>query len=129
MIGQGTGIAPLYSIVNEILGNEEDMTKIILFYCCKSLNSILLRDELYSCRSYWNFNYQVFLSEGLQESIKYREPILPHKFHKECFDQHKINISSNNSDQFLICGSKKFIQCYKQYFLENGIKEDCIVTF
>lgn len=126
MIAQGTGIAPLYSIIKQVLNNEEDMTKIVLFYCCKNLKTVLLRDELYSSKSYWNFHYEVYLSNNLNEPIKYQEPIL----------SHRLNISNINklktftdSDQFILCGSNKFMEHFKQSLLEENIKEEFIVQF
>ncbi|KOB59020.1 putative cytochrome b5 reductase 3-like protein, partial [Operophtera brumata] len=79
MIAQGTGIAPVYSIIKQVLNNEDDMTNIILFYCCKNLMTVLLRNELYSFKSYWNFHYEVYLSDKLKEPCKYQEPIIPHR--------------------------------------------------
>lgn len=47
LIGGGTGITPLYQLVHEILShNDVDKTKITLLYGSKTMDDILLKDEL-----------------------------------------------------------------------------------
>lgn len=46
MIAGGTGIAPMYQIILEVLSNPEDKTKITLLYSNRSEEDILLKDEL-----------------------------------------------------------------------------------
>lgn len=128
MIAQGTGITPLYSIIKKILKNEDDMTKITLLFCCKNIKSILLRDELYSFKSYWNFNYEVYLSDNIKETCKYKEPIIPHKLN--FFDNLNRLKPCSQTDQFLLCGSTEFVGHFKQLLLvEGNVNEELIVIF
>ncbi|XP_039749316.1 NADH-cytochrome b5 reductase-like [Pararge aegeria] len=127
MIAQGTGIAPFISIIQNILSNEEDLTRIVLFYCCKDINEILFRNELYEFNSYWNFSYKIFLSNTPSESTltkKYNEPLVNNKFNVIELDYFKPNFN----DQYLLCGSIKFMKEY-EVVLKNGIYSDSIILF
>lgn len=46
MIAGGTGITPMYQIIQEILKNPQDTTKIFLIFGNVSIDDILLQDEL-----------------------------------------------------------------------------------
>lgn len=123
MIAQGTGITPFFSIIEGILCNEDDMTKILLYYCCESDNKILLREELYLFKSYWNFTYKIFLSNTLKNTnYKYQEPIIHHKL---TFEDLLILKPHLSNDQFLLCGSSQFMKtydvCLKQHDIHNVI--------
>lgn len=120
MIAQGTGIAPFISIIETILNNEDELTKLILIYCCKNENSILFREELYSYKSYWNFKYEIFVSNAsLPLKCRYQEPIKSHRFSSNSLLPLK---PFTNNDQVLICGAPEFNMTYKLY-LEAEIPE------
>ncbi|XP_073951222.1 NADH-cytochrome b5 reductase-like [Choristoneura fumiferana] len=126
MIAQGTGIAPLYSIIQNIVNNEDDFTKIVLYFCCPSQETILFRDDLYSFQSYWNFKYSVFLSCSSVCDCKYQEPIKCRRLQHE--DVKSLNISSTN-DQFLLCGSSSFMDELKNMLCAEHFTSDNIVMF
>ncbi|KAJ8732589.1 hypothetical protein PYW07_015188 [Mythimna separata] len=128
MIAQGTGISPFITIINKILNNEDDMTKIILFYCCKCDNSILFRDELYAYKSYWNFKYNIYLSSTSTTNFvcRYQEPINKHKLMIEYLYNLKPFVKS---DQILICGAPIFNESYKTYLKSEVPDIDNIVLF
>lgn len=125
MIAQGTGIVPFMSIIESILENEDDMTKLILCYCCRNVDSILLRTELYSMKCYWNFTYSVFLSDFKQNVVyKYQEPILNHKLNRE--ELLKF-VPFSEKDQFLLCGSTQFMEHFKLWLKIQEVEN--VVTF
>lgn len=115
MIAQGTGIAPFFSIIKQILNDEENMTNIILLFCCKSVNTILLRDELYLLKSYWNFKYMIYVSENYAV-LKYKEPILIRRLTKNDV----LNLKPfMEKDQFLLCGSEEFMMHYNKILVDE----------
>ncbi|XP_050342744.1 NADH-cytochrome b5 reductase-like [Nymphalis io] len=127
MIAQGTGIAPFISIIDNILNNEDDMTKIVLCFCCRNIDEVLFRNELYQYKAYWNFSYKIYLGcslEKITSNLKYKEPIYVTKFDiKELTDLKPfVNI------QFLVCGSDQFMQEYKN-ILKNENYTDNIILF
>ncbi|KAH9632196.1 hypothetical protein HF086_015228 [Spodoptera exigua] len=127
MIAQGTGIAPFISIIETILNNEDDFTRLILIYCCKGENSILFREKLYSYKSYWNFKYEIYVSNtSISLKCRYHEPIKSHRFNKDNLLPLK---PYKNNDQVLICGTPEFNETYKLYFEAENPKVENIVLF
>lgn len=111
MVAQGTGVAPFISIIECILNNECDMTRIILFYCCHSIDNILFRNQLYSYKSYWNFSYEIYVSVNNSDyKMKYQEPLIHHRLSSQDF--HKLKPLSEK-DQCILCGSQEFMNNFK----------------
>ncbi|XP_072941050.1 NADH-cytochrome b5 reductase-like [Epargyreus clarus] len=124
MVAQGTGIAPFINIIESILNDEDDMTKIILYYCCRSIDEILFRDELYLYRSYWNFSYSIFLTHIPSNAIfRYEEPIIMRKFSYEYLNKIKPYLN----DQVLLCGSSEFMQTYSDALKREEMLENVIL--
>lgn len=46
LVAGGTGIAPMYQVIHEVLKNKNDSTKITLLYGSKTPSDVLLKDEL-----------------------------------------------------------------------------------
>ncbi|XP_026751353.2 NADH-cytochrome b5 reductase-like [Galleria mellonella] len=126
MVAQGTGILPFVSIIEKILSDEDDMTKLVLYYCCQNISTVLFRDELYTYQCYWNFTYKIFINDVPEKTChKYREPITSHKLHfKDVIELEPFSIH----DQFMICGSSKFIKDYETFLKnENGFPGNIIL--
>ncbi|KPI98017.1 NADH-cytochrome b5 reductase-like [Papilio xuthus] len=127
MLAQGTGIAPFISIIDSILSDEEDMTRMFLVYCCSSIDVILFRNELYNFKSFWNFTYKVFLSSPSDhKNTKYQEPI--NNFKLKCEDLVTLKPFTCN-DQVLLCGCSDFMEEYKGFFKSEGLLLDNIFLF
>ncbi|KAF2359590.1 Oxidoreductase FAD/NAD(P)-binding, partial [Trinorchestia longiramus] len=62
LLGAGTGIAPLYQVIQHVLNDGEDETLMTLLYSSKSFSDMLLRNELLEYSRYWNFDVRHFLS-------------------------------------------------------------------
>ncbi|XP_045493726.1 NADH-cytochrome b5 reductase-like [Colias croceus] len=126
MVAQGTGIAPFMSIIESILLNEDDLTKIILYFCCQSMETILFREELYAYKSYWNFKYEVYLSQCLLEvDMKYEEPIINRRLNFEDIKQ----FPQINKNQYLVCGSSAFMEHFRSQFLLQNVPSENIKLF
>lgn len=127
MIAQGTGIAPLYSVMNEMLLNDEEYTKIILLFCCRNVDEILLRKEIHNLASYWNFTYKIYIG-NISSPVQryYKEPIESHRL-KE--DDLVVYEPYTTDDQILLCGSSEFMTYYRQLFSSKNISEENIVLF
>ncbi|CAK1603990.1 unnamed protein product [Parnassius mnemosyne] len=127
MLAQGTGITPFISIIDKILNNEDDFTKIVLFYCCSSEDKILLRNELYTYKSFWNFTYKIFLNSLSKNGAhKYHEPVHNQKLK---YDDLLVLKPFTINDQFLLCGSKLFINEYKCFLQNENVLHENIVSF
>lgn len=106
-IAQGTGVAPLYSIIHDLLNNEACETFLTLFFCCRNVNNIILRDELYKLSSYWNFRYEIFLSNDKNVQIKYNETIHTNRL-QNSYVKNYLRGKNEGDSQVLVCGSEKF---------------------
>lgn len=112
MIAQGTGIAPIFSIIQKILENEDCETFLKLFYCCRNVGTIHLRKKVHDLSSFWNFTYQIFLSreENTVLDTRYNEIIKNTRLGKSDFEKYiiKNNLIGVNNYQILICGTDIF---------------------
>ena len=63
LLAAGTGLAPMLSVMRRVLENEDDYTRLVLFYACKNYSDIICKDELDGYTSYWNFKVNYFLSQ------------------------------------------------------------------
>jgi cytochrome-b5 reductase len=63
LLACGTGIAPMVNIIREILDKEEDETRILLLYACRSQHDIFLKETIDEFKTYWNFSVVYFLSQ------------------------------------------------------------------
>uniref|UniRef100_A0A1Y1KDV7 NADH-cytochrome b5 reductase n=1 Tax=Photinus pyralis TaxID=7054 RepID=A0A1Y1KDV7_PHOPY len=107
LIAQGTGIAPLYTIAHDILHNESCETFVHLFLCSRTEDDIPLRDELYQLASYWNFTYEIFLSQATRARCKYNETVHDFRLSSNEIEAYFLRISDDRL-QVLICGSDAF---------------------
>lgn len=63
MLCVGSGIAPLYTIANSIIKNEQDETRVQVIAGFKSLKHIPLLGELRKMSDFWNFSCTLYLSD------------------------------------------------------------------
>lgn len=125
LFAQGTGIIPFMSIIEQILSNDDDMTKVFLYYCCHSIETILFREELYKNNSYWNFSYKVYVSSNSNgTNVKYEEPILTRKLDIKDIE---LNLFPNIMNQYIVCGSNEFTNFYKMFLVSNDIPLENII--
>lgn len=130
MICQGTGIAPIYALVNQIVENEDCESFIKLFYCCRNSESIHLRTDIYNLSSYWNFKYEIFLSQVDEQFMpKYKEKIHCRRLAETDVSSYVEKTKCDIDFQVLICGSDKFGKEILEYIKHCGINESCVHIF
>lgn len=128
-IAQGTGIAPFYTIICDLLKNEDCFTFLKLFYCC-AVDNCLLRDKLYKLQQYWNFQYELFIAHLCENNFveKYEE-----KVHRRRLDQTDLDGIVKNCikepSAILICGSDSFSQNLKLLLLKCQVPDTLITVF
>ncbi|XP_058823905.1 NADH-cytochrome b5 reductase-like [Topomyia yanbarensis] len=132
---QGVGLAPIYSIMANILEDEEDETLLKLCYCCKDIDSILLRADLQTFGYFWNFDPVIYLSREtcscgsgtatnctcLSSKKKYTERIFNHRLEKLDV-QNLLRKIAQNSLQVLICGNTSFTELIEASITELNIE-------
>lgn len=129
---QGVGLAPIYSLFNSILKDDEDETVVHLIACFQDVDHILLRDEIYDSLKHWNFHSEFYLSkeENLEKKLKFNETI--HNF--RLVNNEILKIYYKNSDienAFnLICGTENFVKLIKNCLINSlGVKNENIFIF
>jgi len=127
-IAQGTGIAPLYSIICDILNNEECYTFLRLFFCCHHEN-VVLREELYKQTQYWNFKYELFVSGTDRDNFKekYNETVNFSRLGVQNIEQY-LNQASGGAKVY-ICGAESFCDNVKNMLTQCGVVDSDIVVF
>lgn len=126
-IAQGTGIAPIFAVIKEMLPIDSCETFLHLLYCCTDINEIFLRNELYCLKDYWNFNYEVFLKNSNNIIPKYKEVIHERKLQKGDIE---LFIENKKKDiQIVICGSKAFENNILDCTLSCGIENYQVFVF
>lgn len=128
LIAQGTGIAPIFSVISALLRNDECYTFIKLFSCCRNENDILLREELYRLSSHWNFTYEVFLATDESVDVKYNETVHLQRLEKEDINAY-LNGKQDSEIQVLLCGSEDFVSCMRDVVLQCGLSENKLYVF
>lgn len=142
-ISQGVAIAPMFRVIQSILDNEEDETRIQLYACYKDCDSILMRPEIIAFQQYWNFQSAVYLSNHkcccyeqvemctcLRNQLKYNERVHSKRLDfNELFNYFNSNNADINSNFILICGTDVFINSIKNYLKKLNINEDNIFVF
>merc|ERR1719234_1056816 len=104
MICQGTGIVPLFSVIEQILEDENDEVKLHLMYCCKDPSEVICTEKLVEFCSFWNFKLQIFLENGNTRmvSIPQRE-VLYRKMQKPDV-RHEVDSRRGFKSSIVVCG-------------------------
>lgn len=130
MLCAGTGVAPMYSLAFSIVNNEDDDTTVKMLFCCKDEANIILREEIHSLQSFWNFSADIFLPHSCKNTFK---PLYGETFKTNRLDQDvisselKCKISAKTL--VLICGSPEFCKDMNQFVRKCNIEADHIHIF
>lgn len=116
---QGTCVTSSIILIQEILADDFEETRITLISCFKNLENVLFRDEVAEFSSYWNFKSLIFLSrencscenrkicDCLNSKLRHKERIFNHRMNLE-----EISLILENkqvdSTYFLLCGREDF---------------------
>ncbi|XP_055370773.1 NADH-cytochrome b5 reductase-like [Condylostylus longicornis] len=134
----GVAVASVIPIIEQILNNEDDMTRIIFFGCFTDLENFYFRENFFNYKQYWNFIGTSYLAKEncgydcktqdeiknescnkkeccihLKQKLKYGEKILNRRLTTEDISE-CIDSINTNKVKVVVCGSKSF---------ENFIKE------
>lgn len=143
-LSQGVAIAPMFAIVQNILNNEDDETWIDFLSCFRCIDDILLRDEIYDFRQYWNFQSTIYLSNEaacscdanvrsrycvcIKSKLKYNEIICTFRLDEVELSNLFIKKRIENC-LILVCGTSRFINSIKMSLKKLHIKDENIVVF
>ncbi|XP_075154743.1 NADH-cytochrome b5 reductase-like [Haematobia irritans] len=148
IISQGVAVAPSKAIIENVLNNDEDMTRIHHVACYEDIDHIYCRNDLYNYQKYWNYKYAIYLAHELcnneecrkirrclsdckhfRGNLKYKEPVHPFRF-SEYELEATVRPLINGQDQVsvIIAGSAKFQKYFKDLLNSEcyAIKEEDI---
>lgn len=136
LIAAGTGIAPMFRIIQSILNNDDDETRIKLLYSCPNLKDIPLLGYFKTWSSFWNFDITYFIPLSREENEGrslpyYRMKIVNHRLNLDHLSE-QIRIISRcrlESSMFLICGTKSFEKDMINYLSKIGIDSNQVKCF
>ena len=129
LLGAGTGITPLYQLIQYIIKNEQEETVMNLGYSSKTFEDILLRSELLELTSNWNFSMIHFLScQKYNNTKKYREEVILRRIQK-CDIQSYLKEGSLSEILVLICGTKSYVKDMMNYTKDLNVPDQNIFKF
>lgn len=101
LIAGGAGITPIYQLVQGILSNPEDKTKINLVFGVNTEQDLLLRDELEQYRRQFpdRFNYLYTVSQPKEEGSGLRKGYVTEELLKEVMQG-----PDRESSHVFVCG-------------------------
>ncbi|XP_069126217.1 LOW QUALITY PROTEIN: NADH-cytochrome b5 reductase-like [Argopecten irradians] len=110
MLAAGSGIAPMAQVIQGILNNEEDDTRIRLLYACRSYSDILMKSQLDEWAEFWNFSVLYVLSQepsGVKDRYKYTDKIHLGRLDRDLLVSELETLGVSNT-RVLISGTKSF---------------------
>ena len=119
LIGGGTGIAPLISIIRYVI-DKKFPNKLKLIYSCKTSKNIIYKKELDNLKKLSkNFDYTITLSR--EEKKDYLNGHIN-------IDMVKSLVKDINKNKFYICGPPKMVIDMSEMLQEAGIPKENIKT-
>lgn len=115
LIGTNSGIAPLNSMVLDLLQANQSNRKITLFWGLDRLEDFFLFEEMSELTKHFpNFSFHPVLGQALPEWTLCRGNVF------DCLSIHQINADA----QFYICANGEISDRIKNLCLENGVGQD-----
>uniref|UniRef100_A0A1I8MW83 FAD-binding FR-type domain-containing protein n=1 Tax=Musca domestica TaxID=7370 RepID=A0A1I8MW83_MUSDO len=131
IINQGVAIAATIPIIENILKNDEDLTRIVHLSCFENINHIYFRKEINDFQKYWNYKAHIYVAHELCEDckplsacsqlcknfknkLKYKEPIQPGRL--DDMELNKVLATYGNDVphlQVVLAGTGNFQQHFK----------------
>ncbi|XP_078263802.1 NADH-cytochrome b5 reductase-like isoform X2 [Rhinoraja longicauda] len=130
LFASGTGIAPMVSLIQYIVANEEDEAFITLVGCFRTFQDIYMKPRLQELAAYWNVKMLFVLSQeqDLTHLLwSYREKTYLGRIN--C-DMVKNFVNSCRRKPFImVCGSITFNKDVLNYLNQLGLSEDNYFVF
>jgi NAD(P)H-flavin reductase len=115
LIGTEVGIAPLNSMVLDLLQAEQSQRKISLYWGLVSLEDFFLYEEMSQLTKHFpNFNFHPVIGKALSEWTLCRGSVF------DCLSVHQINADAS----FYICANQEMSDKIKDLCLTNGVNQE-----
>ncbi|XP_046328891.2 NADH-cytochrome b5 reductase-like isoform X2 [Haliotis rufescens] len=130
LLAAGTGIAPMSQVIQGIVGDEDEETRVRLIYGCRTYADILMKAELDTWSSFWNFSVTYALSQETDESsscYRYGDQVHAGRVTATLLDTELGDRKENLL--VLICGTKTFEADMIDHLNTLGLSEDKYFRF
>ena len=119
----GSGITPMHSIIKTHLTKEPN-SKFTLFYLNRSVQTIILREEIEALKNQFlgRFELFYFLTQEERDAPLFNGRFTPEKL--ETISQKIIDFTMVN--EFFICGPQEMIFMIRDFLMNLGIKKENI---
>lgn len=115
LVGTGVGVAPLYSMVQDLLQVQQSSRPITLFWGLETLDQLFMTEDLSDlARHFPNFSFHPVIAKALPEWSLCRGSVY------DCLSVHQINAEAD----FYICTTTQLAEKIKNLCLTNGVKQD-----
>lgn len=115
LIGTKVGVAPLYSMVQELLQVKRSERKITLFWGLNTLDELFMTEDWQDLtESFPNFSFHPVMANALPEWSLCRGNVF------DCISVHEINADAD----FYVCTDGETGEKIRNLCLTNGVKED-----
>lgn len=112
LIGTGSGVAPLYSMMVDQLKNKEDKRQIVLYWGLRHAAHLVWQDEFVRwAKQFPNFQFHPTLSQAEKEWSLCRGRVT------DCLSVHDLLKNAG----YYMCGGKTMIDDCKKVLLERGV--------
>jgi len=125
----GTGIVPIYSMIQDLLVNKQYTKNIHLFWGLKLKGDMYFFNEIKElCSKYPNFHFQICLSRESELSALFSEDDI-----KYCMGGHvdqglEEMVTKSGTDKlhydYYLCGSKHVVESLREYLDKNAIPKE-----
>jgi cytochrome-b5 reductase len=130
VLAVGTGVLPGVAVIERILSDEKDETRIEALLGFKTLDDVLVRQRWKDIAGYWNASLEVFLSRVQKQPPPSR---LGGKTHIGRIGpeniSHRVARSKTSATLFVVCGTKKFEEYVISLLRESGVVDERIKKF
>lgn len=114
LIGTGVGVAPLYSIIQDLLQNQHSQRKITLYWGLKNTEELFMTEDFEDLvEAFPNFSFHPVLAQSLPEWSLCRGSVF------DCLSVHEINADAD----FYISTDRQLGEKLKNLCLTNSVKE------
>lgn len=129
LLSGGTGITPVLQILNQVLGNEDDVTYIYVIHSSLDASNIIMLEELRQWNAHWNCDIRFCLTGASKGEMKYGDRVYHKRIDRQVLLEAVDQINSKNI-YVLICGTRLFNKdMYKLLQSVYGIGEESISYF
>ncbi|KAK5973066.1 Oxidoreductase NAD-binding domain protein, partial [Trichostrongylus colubriformis] len=131
LVAGGVGIAPFVRLLNELLENDNDETRVRLLYCVRKGSDILFKELLAQWAQHWNVKIVIFGPDVEKTSIHYLFGHVAERLNEDHFREQLRALCGDNLDRAAVgvCGRLTLEKDVVNFATRAGIEHSNIRRF